>query len=172
MGGGVDAEEGADGREGARFKSGVLLAEGLCQITSPFGERIHPITGKRSFHGGIDCALWDGKALVECWIGAWGPGTVAVAHAENDGNAGVHVAVDHGDGLVTKYFHFEEGSLRVKVGDKVDRGTVLGYMGKTGRATGEHLHFQVERDGSPVDPLPYLASRPTDIPAYRPSSLV
>ncbi len=73
------------------------------------------------------------------------------------GPAGTAVAVDHGGGWVSRYFHLETGSLRVGPGDRVEAGTLLGWMGKTGRATGEHLHFQLERDGVPVDPLPLLA---------------
>lgn len=140
-----------------RFRTHVLQGDGEFLVTSPYGWRIHPVTGERRFHSGVDGALWTGTALVECWICAWGDGIVSEAHEANDNFAGVHVAIDHGDGLVTKYFHFEEGTLKVRVGDRVHRGDVLGYMGKTGRATGEHLHFQVERDGESVDPLPYLA---------------
>lgn len=139
-----------------RFRAGVLQGEGEFLVTSPYGWRTHPITGERRFHSGVDGALWTGTELVECWIRAWGDGTVADAHEADDNFAGVHVVIDHGGGLATKYFHFQEGTLKVKAGDRVRRGDILGYMGKTGRATGEHLHFQVERDGEPVDPIPFI----------------
>ncbi|MBR0056279.1 MAG: M23 family metallopeptidase [Kiritimatiellae bacterium] len=139
-----------------RFKTRVLEGGGTFLVTSPYGWRIHPITGERRFHAGIDGALLRGDALVECDICAWDDGVVAEAHGADDNAAGVFVAIDHGGGLVTKYFHLEEGTLRVATGDRVARGQPLGYMGKTGRATGEHLHFQAERDGVPIDPVPIL----------------
>ena len=139
-----------------RFSTHVLQGGGEFLVTSPYGWRIHPITGERRFHSGIDGALWTGATLVECWICAWGEGIVVDAHEANDNLAGVHVVIDHGGGLVTKYFHIEEGTLKVKAGERVTRGQILGYMGKTGRATGEHLHFQAERDGQPIDPVPVL----------------
>lgn len=143
-------------KSGDRLKTHVLSGEGLFEVTSPFGERIHPVTGRRRFHAGIDGALWDGERLVECWICAWAGGIVVTAHGEDDNDAGVHVSIDHGGGLVTKYFHMEPGTLKVSVGDRVSSGQVLGYMGKTGLSTGEHLHFQVEREGRPVDPSFFL----------------
>ena len=142
--------------DAVRFRSHVLRGEGDFLVTSAFGYRTHPVTGERhAFHAGVDGALWTGRELVECDILAWGDGTVTRAE-DSEGDAGSNVAIDHGGGLVTKYFHFEKGSIRVRTGERVRRGDPLGYMGKTGRATGEHLHFQVERDGAPVDPLPYL----------------
>lgn len=146
--------------EGECFRTHVLKGEGEFCVTSPFGERIHPVTGKRRFHSGVDGALLVGGRLIETDICAWDDGVVAEAHAEDDNPAGVFVVIDHGGGLVTKYFHMELGTLKVRAGDKVARGAVLGWMGKTGLSTGEHLHFQVERDGAPVDPMPYLRSAP------------
>lgn len=139
-----------------RFRSPVLLDPGEFLVTSPFGNRTHPVTGEAdTFHGGIDGALWNGHVLIETYICACGDGRV-VAAEDGDGAAGTYVAVDHGQGLVSKYMHLERGSLEVAAGDDIRAGVVLGYMGKTGRATGEHLHFQVEKDGVPVDPLPWL----------------
>ena len=143
-------------REGRRLRTRVLLGKGEFLVTSPYGERIHPVTGERRFHAGVDGVLYAGGQLLETGICAWGDGTVAEAHAADDGPAGVFVAIDHGGGLVTKYFHLEPGTLRVGVGDRVAKGQLLGWMGTSGRSTGEHLHFQVERDGQPVDPLPFL----------------
>ena len=94
--------------------------------------------------------------LLETGICAWKGGVVAEA-ADGAGPAGTAVAVDHGGGWTSRYFHLEAGSLHVGPGDRVEEGTLLGWMGRTGRATGEHLHFQLERDGVPVDPLPLLA---------------
>lgn len=152
----VAAASAAAPRAGERIHTRVLLGRGDFLVTSPYGERIHPLTGERRFHAGVDGALWADGRLIETGICAWGAGTVVEAHAADDGPAGVFVAIDHGDGLVTKYFHMEPDTLRVAAGQSVAAGQLLGWMGKTGRSTGEHLHFQVEKDGVPVDPMPYL----------------
>lgn len=143
-------------RKGERFRSHVLLGQGEFLVTSQYGERIHPITGEKSFHNGVDGALWADGSLVETGICASDDGVVIEAHELDDNPAGVYVAIDHGNGLVTKYFHLEPETLRVKKGDKVARAQLIGWMGTTGMSTGEHLHFQAEIDGKPVDPIPYL----------------
>ena len=143
-------------RDAPRVRSCILLDPGEFLVTSPFGCRIHPVTGEpESFHSGIDGALWNGRMLLETGICAWRDGVVSTA-ADSNGPAGTCVAIDHGDGLVSRYFHLEHGSLRVARGDRVRAGSLLGWMGKTGRATGEHLHFQVEQDAIPVNPMPLL----------------
>lgn len=145
-------------RDAPRVRTSILLDPGELLVTSPFGRRTHPVTGENeSVHAGIDGALWNGRMLLETGICAWRGGVVAEA-ADSDGPAGTFVALDHGGGLVSRYFHLEKGSLRVAAGARVPAGALLGWMGRTGRATGEHLHFQVERDGVPVDPLPLLAA--------------
>lgn len=140
-----------------RLKTSVLLDPGEFLVTSEFGYRTHPVTGeKESFHSGIDGALWNGRMLLETFICACADGIVTKAF-DDDSLAGTHVEIDHGDGLVSRYLHMEKGSLKVKNGDAVKCGTVLGYMGKTGRATGEHLHFEVLQNGNPIDPLPLMS---------------
>lgn len=146
-------------RKGDRFPSKVLLEPGLFLVTSSFGPRVHPVTGEvSSMHQGVDGALWDGRMLVETGICAWRAGVV-IAAEESDGPAGTHVAIDHGNGLVSRYFHMEPGSLRVSAGDQVEERALLGWMGTTGRSTGEHLHFQLEEDGVPIDPMEALRER-------------
>ncbi len=150
------ADSTAPMRNGEHFRTHVLLEDGEFLVTSPFGPRVHPVTGEtNSFHHGVDGALWDGRMLVETGICAWNDGTVIGAGILDD-LGGNQVAIDHGNGLVTRYCHLEDASMRVKVGERVTRGQLLGWMGTTGRSTGEHLHFQVERDGVAVDPLPFL----------------
>ncbi len=144
-------------RDAPRFRTSILLDPGEFLVTSEFGDRTHPVTGETAFHAGIDGALWNGRMLLETGICAWRDGTVIEA-ADTDGPAGTYVAIDHGDRVVSRYFHLELGSLRVAAGDAVREGTVLGWMGKTGRATGEHLHFQLEKDGFPIDPMPLLTA--------------
>lgn len=148
-----------------RFRTPVLLDPGEFLVTSPFGERTHPVTGEpATFHAGIDGALWNGRMLLETGVCAWNDGVVAEA-AETEGPAGTNVAIDHGGGLVSRYFHLEAGSLKVAAGDRVRRGAELGWMGKTGRATGEHLHFQIEKDGTAIDPMPLLLADENGISA-------
>ena len=149
-------------RDAPRFRTPILLDPGEFLVTSPFGMRPHPVTGDHeTFHAGIDGALWNGRMLLETGICAWRDGIVIEA-VDTDGPAGTCVAIDHGDGLVSRYFHLEHGSLRVAAGNTVRKGAVLGWMGKTGRSTGEHLHFQLERDGEPIDPLPILVKSTVD----------
>ena len=143
-------------RDAPRVRTRVLLDPGEFLVTSPFGRRVHPVTGEEgSFHAGVDGALWNGRMLLETGICAWRSGVVVEA-ADGDGPAGTFAAIDHGGGWVSRSFHLEAGSLRVAPGDRVEAGALLGWMGKTGRATGEHLHLQIEKDGVPVDPFPLL----------------
>jgi murein DD-endopeptidase MepM/ murein hydrolase activator NlpD len=116
-------------------------------VTSPFGYRIHPILGVRKLHTGIDIDAPSGAA-----IGAAAAGKVILA--QTYGGYGRAVVVDHGGGLTTLYAHQSE--IAVSVGQVVDRGQVLGYVGCSGSCTGPHLHFEVRVNGVPVDPLSYL----------------
>lgn len=115
--------------------------------TSPFGYRIHPITGEHKLHGGID-------------FGGSGPivaaqsGTVEIAGY--DSGWGNYVKINHGNGVETLYAHMVSGSLAVAPGQKVSQGQHLGTMGMTGSATGIHLHFEVYVNGTRVDPASYL----------------
>ncbi|HEY7293827.1 MAG TPA: SH3 domain-containing protein [Dehalococcoidia bacterium] len=88
-------------------------------------------------------------------VGAGADGTVTFAGGDPCCSYGLHVIVDHGNGLETLYAHMS--SLAVKVGDVVRRGQKLGISGCTGRCTGPHVHFEVHVNGTPVDPLQYLA---------------
>lgn len=152
----VDIQAPKDARARTRFPSRVLLEKGLFEVTSPYGYRTHPVTGEAdSFHAGVDGALWDGRMLVETGICAWEHGTVLEAE-DSDGHAGTFVTIRHAGGLVSSYCHLERGSLRVAPGAQVARGGLLGWMGQTGRATGAHLHFEMKKDGNPVDPVPFL----------------
>jgi hypothetical protein len=71
------------------------------------------------------------------------------------------VAIDHENGWVTKYYHLANGTIAVDVGERVTAKTSLGYMGSTGYSTGAHLHFQMEFNGVPQDPHPYLVGEKT-----------
>ena len=116
-------------------------------ITSPFGMRVHPLTGKRKLHDGADFGVPCGTP-----VHAAGSGTVvARGFSRAYGN---RVVVRHADGLETSYNHLSSQS--VAVGRRVTRSTIVGRVGSTGLSTGCHLHFMVSKHGRPVDPLPLL----------------
>jgi murein DD-endopeptidase MepM/ murein hydrolase activator NlpD len=116
-------------------------------MTSAFGYRTSPFTGKREFHRGIDIAGRMGTPVF-----ATADGVVQVAGGRR--GLGNSVILRHGYGVETKYGHLQE--VLVRVGDKVKRGQKLGTMGSTGRSTGPHLHYQLEVNRKPVDPQNYI----------------
>ena len=117
------------------------------RITSGFGPRVHPIYGDSRMHTGIDFGAAMGTA-----IRAAGAGTVVSAGPR--GGYGNVIILDHGNSLATLYAH--QSALLVGVGARVAKGQVIGRVGSTGFSTGPHLHFEVRRNGVPVDPLAYL----------------
>lgn len=112
-------------------------------VSSPFGNRAAPIAGASNTHNGIDLASPTGTPVY-----AAEAGKVTIAGWSD--SAGNWVVIDHGKGIVTKYMHMSK--IRVKAGQKVKRGQRIGDVGSTGMSTGPHLHFQVEKNGTPVDP--------------------
>ena len=118
------------------------------RITSPFGEHRPPPT-EPAIHTGIDYAGAIGAPVVA-------PAAGRVTTAEDRPNGyGKMIEIDHGGGIVTLYAHLS--ALEVSVGQQVSAGQEIGKIGDTGRAiTGPHLHFEVQRDGAPVDPTPML----------------
>ena len=117
-------------------------------LTSTFGNREDPITGRRAFHAGIDFAAEPGTE-----IHAAAGGTVAFAGFRSD--FGWMVEIDHGNGLSTRYAHASK--LLVKQNALVTPGEVVAMSGSTGRSTGPHLHFEVLQHGEPADPRHFLA---------------
>ncbi len=117
------------------------------RVSSPYGWRRHPISGRRTFHTGLDIAAPTGTPVRV-------PAGGRVAFAGWNGGYGNYVVVDHGNGLRTAYAHLSR--IHVRVGQTVDAGTSIGAVGSTGRSTGPHLHFEVKRNGSFVDPRAYL----------------
>jgi murein DD-endopeptidase MepM/ murein hydrolase activator NlpD len=115
--------------------------------SSNFGWRIDPFTGQRAFHEGIDVMAETGTPI---YAAAGGVVIFAGRHPQY----GNMIEIDHGNGLITRYAHASK--LLVKVGDLVVRGVQIGKVGKTGRATGSHLHFEVRRHGAPVNPKRFL----------------
>ena len=142
-----------------KIRTSLPIMDGgtLC-ITSDFGYRVDPITGQpNTGHKGIDLTLWLGWSALS-YIHAAADGVVTEAHdGEGTGDSrGNWVMIDHGNGITTQYYHLKDGSVIVRRGMRVTAGQKIGYMGSTGRSTGAHLHFQIEVNGTPVDPLPFL----------------
>lgn len=113
-------------------------------VTSAFGMRVHPVTGVRKLHDGVDLGAACGTPVRAARAGV-------VRSAGDDGAYGLRVVVDHGHGVETGYAHLS--STAVAPGARVTPRTVLGSVGSTGLSTGCHLHFMVTRGGVPVDPL-------------------
>jgi murein DD-endopeptidase MepM/ murein hydrolase activator NlpD len=120
------------------------------RITSDYGMREDPLHGKTRFHEGVDLAAAVGSA-----VRAVAPGQVIFAgyHA----GYGRVIGVRHSETVTTLYAHC--WALRAAVGDLVKAGTVIGYVGDSGRTTGPHLHFEVRVNGMSVDPLAVLQGR-------------
>ena len=127
------------------FPSGQPAAK--YYISSPYGSRIDPFTKRKSSHYGLDMAGWPGTAIQASEKGK-------VIKAGVSGPYGRMVEIDHGNGFHTRYGHMNK--LHVKKGDHVKFGQKIGDMGKTGRATSSHLHYEVWFEGKVVDPLPFI----------------
>ncbi len=117
-------------------------------ITSPYGTRTHPVTGKIKTHTGIDIGAAHGTNIY-----AAADGTVIVS-GWNSGGYGNYVVIDHGGGLTTLYAHCS--SLLVSSGQKVSRGQVIAKCGSTGMSTGPHVHFEVLKNGAHTNPMAYF----------------
>jgi len=115
--------------------------------SSNYGWRIDPFTGQRAYHEGIDVMAEQGVTIRAAAGGV-------VVYSDFHPQYGNMVEIDHGNDLVSRYAH---ASMRaVKVGDVILRGVKIGEVGRTGRATGTHLHFEVRQRGAPVNPTQFL----------------
>ncbi len=120
----------------------------LSRIASGFGYRIDPVYKTTKFHAGLDFAAPQGTPIY-----ATANGTVETAG--NTGNGyGNHVVINNGYGYETLFGHMYR--VKVKPGQKVKRGEVIGWVGSTGKSTGPHCHYEVHRNGDPVDPVYYF----------------
>jgi murein DD-endopeptidase MepM/ murein hydrolase activator NlpD len=126
---------------------------GTASISSGYGYRMDPFlkTIPGDFHGGVDFAAAPNTPII-----ATAPGTVIRSVEKNQPGFGLHVVIHHGLGYQTLYAHCNR--VLVKTGDRVRKGQVIALIGRTGRATGNHLHYEV-RFGlqRPVDPTPYIS---------------
>lgn len=131
--------------EDERFVAGRPITWGW--LSSRYGYRTDPFSGRRAWHGGVDLAGKDGSDIIAVAAGV-------VTFAADRHGYGNLVEIDHGDGLVTRYAHCK--TIEVEVGDVVQKGQVVALMGSTGRSTGPHVHFEVLRHGKTQNPEDYI----------------
>lgn len=117
-------------------------------LSSKYGYRTDPFSGRRTWHNGVDLAGKEGGDVISVAAGV-------VTFSGVRGGYGNLVEIDHGDGLVTRYAHGKENL--VSTGDVVQRGELVALMGSTGRSTGPHVHFEVLRNGRTEDPEKYIS---------------
>jgi len=116
-------------------------------LTSTFGYRSSPFTGRRELHKGLDIATRSGTPIIA-------PADGLVVFAGREGGFGNMIIIDHGYGITTRYGHCS--TLDAKLGQKVKRGDVVAHVGSTGRSTGPHVHYEVAVNGVSVNPSRYI----------------
>lgn len=116
-------------------------------ISSFFGMRLDPFSGRKAFHAGVDIAGKEGGEVKALASGI-------VSFASEKGAYGRLVEINHGQGLATRYGHNK--SVLVKAGQLVKKGQAIALLGSSGRSTGPHVHLEVHQDGTPVDPGQYF----------------
>ncbi|MCY7485368.1 M23 family metallopeptidase [Paenibacillus alvei] len=119
------------------------------RITSLFGERSDPFQRSEAFHAGLDIGGDTGDPVYATAEGV-------VLTSDRDELKGNYIIISHGNGLTTRYLHLSE--RMAASGDKVKKGTQVGKVGTTGRSTGPHLHFEIRKDGEPIDPTTYVGT--------------
>lgn len=119
-------------------------------MSSKYGSRVDPFTGQQAFHSGLDFSGKKGSIIQSIADGV-------VIWAGKRGNYGNLIEVDHGNGYITRYAHLSE--FNVAVGDKVSKLQEIGLMGKTGRATSDHLHFEILKNGKKLNPWAFVANK-------------
>lgn len=116
-------------------------------ISSNFGYRVSPFTGRREFHRGLDIATREGTPIIA-------PANGVITYAAQKWLIGNMITIDHGYGMVTRYGHLSK--IIKKKGERVKRGDLIALVGNTGRSTGPHLHYEVRLNGVPVNPVKYI----------------
>ena len=117
------------------------------EITSYFGNRIHPVTGKEDFHKGVDIGAPKGEAVTAASEGS-------VLATGSDSYSGNFVILDHGEDITSVYAHLD--TISVAKNDKVKKDTQIGTVGSTGVSTGPHLHFEIRISEESINPLSFV----------------
>ena len=123
----------------------ILPAQGW--ISSEFGYRNSPFTGRREMHSGIDISAPIGTPI-------YAPADGQVVFSGRDGGYGISLVINHGRGISTRYAHMQRYTVEKK--HKVSRGQLIGYVGNSGRSTGPHLHYEILVNNMPVNPKKYI----------------
>ncbi|WP_028574803.1 M23 family metallopeptidase [Desulfonatronovibrio hydrogenovorans] len=116
-------------------------------VSSEFGYRNSPFTGRREFHRGLDISAPIGTPI-------YAPADGKVSFSGNDGAYGISLVINHGRGITTRYAHLQR--YVAQRNQEVSRGQLIGYVGNTGRSTGPHLHYEVRVNNMPVNPMRYI----------------
>ena len=134
-------------------KNGSLLGQplGVMKVTSHFGIRKHPISGKMRGHKGIDISARVGTPIVA-------PANGVVERASYFAGYGMYVKIRHTATISTAYGHLSK--IVVRSGQHVNKGQTIGYVGRTGQTTGSHLHYEVHKCGHPINPLSFVKQEP------------
>lgn len=142
----ADVENTSNGEDPCIF-SPVMPCKG--EISSPFGKRVHPLSGEETSHNGIDIAIDSGTEVCAIEDGE-------VQKSEYNQFSGNYIVIAHKDGYTSSYAHLKE--TKVKTGDIVKKGDIIGISGSTGAVTGPHLHMEIRKDSSPIDPMTLIVN--------------
>ena len=139
---------------GAQLGAGQISASGWANpvsgyISSAYGNRVHPRTGRWTFHAGVDIAAPCGRNMFAAHSGT-------VTYSGWNGGYGNYIRIDHGGGVTTAYGHIVNGGLLVSMGQEVSVGQNIARVGTTGSSTGCHLHYEVRNNGVTTDPVSYM----------------
>lgn len=121
-------------------------------VSSPYGYRVHPVSGRVAFHSGTDIATACGRPIYAASSGT-------VEYAGWNGSYGNFIRINHGGGLTTAYAHIQPGGILVQMGQPVAVGQQIARVGTTGNSTGCHSHLEVRQNGSSTDPMAYLRNK-------------
>lgn len=142
----VETSSGDSGEVASTGGGGFSMPVRYAGVSSPYGSRFHPILKRYIFHSGVD--------LVAKYVPLRAAKSGVVTFAGNMSGYGKIIIIKHDNGYETRYAHLSQISTRV--GERVERGELIGKTGNTGRTTGPHLHFEIRRSGKTLNPMKYL----------------